>query len=105
MSKEISWSFVPDVSSGGNGERSDDELLAELLSHLALKWVCGYNNIPLDELGGLTPLQAHQLMYTEVDDPACPLQFADDLSEEEVLSSRFFRNAPLFLTTVDEIGG
>ncbi len=105
MSKEISWPFVPDVSSGGNGERSDDELLAELLSHLALKWVRGYNNTPLDELGGLTPLQAHQLMYTEVDDPACLLQFADDLSEEEVLSSRFFRNARLFLTTVDEIGG
>jgi len=105
MSKEISWPFVPDESSGGNGERSDDELLAELLSRLALEWAHEYNTTPLDELGGLTPLQAHQLMYTEVDDPACPLKLADDLSEEEVLSSRFFRNVRLFLATVDEMGG
>lgn len=105
MSKEISWPFVPDESSGGNGERSDDELLAELLSRLALEWAHEYNTTPLDELGGLTPLQAHQLMYTEVDDPACPLKLADDLSEEEVLSSRFFRNARLFLATMDEMGG
>lgn len=105
MSKGIPWRFVPDVSSGGNGEQSDDELLAELLSQLALKWVREYNNTPLGELGGLTRRQAHRLMYTEVDDPACPLQLADDLSEEEVLSSRFFRNARLFLATVDEMGG
>jgi len=105
MSKDTSWPIVPDVSSGGNGERSHDELLAELLSQLALKWAREYNNTPLDELGGLTPLEAHKLMYTEVGDPACPLRLADDLSEEEVLSSRFFRNARLFLTTVDEMGG
>lgn len=105
MSKEISWPFVPDVSSGGNGERSDDELLAESPNRLALEWAREYNNTPLDELGGLTPLQAHRLMYTEVGDPACPLHLAPDLSEEEVLSSRFFRNVRLFLTTVDEIGG
>lgn len=104
MSKDTSWPIVPDVSSGGNGERSHDELLAELLSQLALKWAREYNNTPLEELGGLTLWQAHKLMYTEVGDPACPLQLAHDLGEEEVLSSRFLRNARLFLATVDEMG-
>lgn len=105
MSKDTSWPIVPDVSSGGNGERSHDELLAELLSQLAMKWIREHHDTPLEELGGLMPWQAHQLMYTKVGDPASPLRLADDLSESEVLSSRFFRNARLFLATVDEMGG
>jgi hypothetical protein len=105
MSKETWGPFLPEVSSGGNGERSDEELLAEVLRKLSLEWVREHNNRPLDELGGLTPLQAHRLMYREVGDPACPLRLADDLSEEEAGSSTLFRNARLFLATVDEMGG
>jgi hypothetical protein len=66
--------------------------------------VGGYNQTPLEGLGGISPAQAQALIEEGLEGEGI-LRIAEDLSAEEVSSPDFLANARLLLTRLGETGG
>lgn len=64
-----------------------------------------YNQQPQEDMGGLTPEQVYNLVYTPWDDPQCLMQINSHLSFEEVQNSTLLKNARIFLQSLQEEGG
>lgn len=60
----------------------------------------GRNAAPDPEMGGLSPDQVAQLLYTNWDDDNCPLKFNKNITIDDVKNSPFFHNARLLLNTL-----
>lgn len=75
------------------------------LNHFLKKEEIQYNQTPQHEIGGLTPDQAHKLIYAKWDDPNSCFQYNQNLSEDEIRSIPFVKNARLFLQLIQNEGG
>lgn len=61
------------------------------------------NYNPDYDMGGLSPNEIHQLLYTPWEDPAFPLKFNQELIYSEIKDSVFFTNTTTFLKTLIEM--
>lgn len=55
------------------------------------------NRAPVDDLGGLSPIQMHNLLYTPVDSVYSPVAVNKNLNESELANSLFYRDSKKFL--------
>lgn len=94
----------PGTPGDGESQLTYEQLFTDLVRERGAEWVRQQLNRPQESLGGLTPDQAYQLVECRAGDAGCPLQLAEELGEEELLTSRFLRNVRLFVKSVEETG-
>ncbi len=86
--------------------RDASELISDLVESMhpvgVHEWVEGHNATPDPELGGLSPDQVSSLLYQDWDESPDPLDFAADLSLEELSEAEIFHNARLLLRVCNE---
>jgi hypothetical protein len=61
--------------------------------------------MPLEDLGGLSMLQATALMTPEINAPSSPIQLCETLPAEEVLSTPIMRDCGTLLKAIESSGG
>ncbi len=61
------------------------------------------NNTPDPEMGGLSPKQVSELIYTDWGTPECPLKLNQDLSYEDVKNTALYHNAVALLNGLLEL--
>jgi hypothetical protein len=79
----------------------DNEDIDELESAMTLK-ADKHNSTPDYELGGLSPTQVYNLIYSKWDDEKCPIKFNKNLTIDDLKHSTFFYNTRLFLNQLLE---
>lgn len=64
-----------------------------------------YNRAPQTDLGGLSPVQMHHLLYSDYLSPESAIKLNGELPYEELANSEILLNARLFLRLLSESGG
>jgi hypothetical protein len=75
----------------------------EQMQKAADKVMSEQNRIPDAEFGGLSPMQVHNLIYTEWDKPECPMKLNKNLNHDDVKDIPIYQQALLLLHELNQL--
>lgn len=94
-----------DSSPDPDPENPPFQIYLDSLNEFLMQESDRHNSMPDPGMGGLSPEQVHNLLYSPWGEPGCLIQFNHELDLALLNTSPFFRQARMLLQAVVEAGG